>query len=68
MGNLNNNEHDCRNRGTEIMLKKKGGDQSEAIDRKFCFEQTLSLFKREFTFRIEFFVKKTSNPQEKKRC
>jgi hypothetical protein len=66
MSNLNNNDCDIRNRGVELMLKEKGGGvNSNRISKKFCFEQTLTFFDREFTFKIEFSRNKKSNSLEK---
>jgi hypothetical protein len=61
MSDLNSNESDLRNRGTELMLIKKGEKNSEALKKKFSFRQTLTFFEKEFVFQIEFFSRTIPN-------
>lgn len=66
MNNLNSNGNDFNNRGVELMLKRKGGGVNfNRINKKFCFDQTLIFFNREFTFKIEFSYTGKSNSQER---
>jgi hypothetical protein len=56
MNNLNNTGIHDRNRGVELLLYKREGKLKEDTKKKVHFEKTISLFQREFKFKLELSI------------
>ena len=49
------------NRGMELMLRKKNRKKEEPNFFSFVYAKMVSLFKKEFHFRIEFHIRKINS-------
>lgn len=58
---INKNENHDMNRGVELMLRRRGGQDQPGIEfKKFNFGKSISFFGKEIYFKIEFLIKKKS--------
>jgi hypothetical protein len=65
MNNLNNIGIHDRNRGVELLLYRRGSKPKENTKKKVHFEKTISLFQREFNFKLEFSITEYPKLSEK---
>ncbi len=61
MNNLNNTGIHDKNRGVELLLYRREGKSKEDTKKKVHFEKTISLFQREFKFKLELWI--TEHPK-----
>jgi hypothetical protein len=61
MNNLNNTGIHDRNRGVELLLYRREGKPKEDKEKKVHFEKSISLFQKEFKFKLELWI--TDHPK-----